>query len=61
MSVILLLQTTDVGIKDFSVREGLPYFVPGFCYFINNNLSFTVLSELDPATFSVSSLPLEHF
>ena len=42
------------------MREGLPYVIPAFCYFFNNNSSLYILSELDPATFSVSNLLFFH-
>ncbi|XP_067950952.1 probable UDP-sugar transporter protein SLC35A4 [Watersipora subatra] len=53
ISLVLLAKTSSIS--GFSLQECLPYSIPGFCYFINNNLSFYILTELDPATFSVLS------
>lgn len=33
--------------------ESLIYAIPGVCYFINNNMAFSILSEMDPATFMI--------
>eukprot|EP00931_Biecheleriopsis_adriatica_P033810 TRINITY_DN19604_c1_g1_i1.p1 TRINITY_DN19604_c1_g1~~TRINITY_DN19604_c1_g1_i1.p1 ORF type:complete len:376 (+),score=71.61 TRINITY_DN19604_c1_g1_i1:26-1129(+) len=56
ISLVMLMRDTKLRTSSsFNLQEFFEYAVPALIFFINNNLTFSVLSRLDAATFQIVS------